>query len=88
MHGLLTIHLGQCGVQIGNAVWELLACEHGIGADGRLYCTPYDALGCERTAQSDDIGVFFSESRQSYYPRAIMVDLEPTVIGMLMSRST
>ncbi|EUB60089.1 Tubulin alpha chain [Echinococcus granulosus] len=80
MHGLLTIHLGQCGVQIGNAVWELLACEHGIGVDGKLYSTLNSALGCDRPEQGEDIGVFFSESRQRYYPRAIMVDLEPTVI--------
>ncbi|VDK23291.1 unnamed protein product [Taenia asiatica] len=80
MNGLLTIHLGQCGVQIGNAVWELLACEHGISADGRLFSASNSALGCDRAEQGEDIGVFFSESRQRYYPRAIMVDLEPTVI--------
>ncbi|QQP48984.1 Tubulin alpha chain [Caligus rogercresseyi] len=34
MRECLSIHVGQAGVQIGNACWELYCLEHGIGPDG------------------------------------------------------
>ncbi|CAF4154633.1 unnamed protein product, partial [Rotaria sp. Silwood1] len=30
----ISIHVGQAGVQIGNACWELYCLEHGIEPDG------------------------------------------------------
>ena len=35
MRECISIHIGQAGVQIGNACWELYCLEHGISADGR-----------------------------------------------------
>ena len=32
----LCIHIGQAGVQIGNACWELFCLEHGIQPDGQV----------------------------------------------------
>lgn len=74
----LTVHVGQAGVQIGNSTWELYCLEHGIGADGKLQ-EEAKALGdnCYTT--------FFSESSNgSIVPRSVMVDLEPTVIGIVV----
>lgn len=33
---VISIHVGQAGVQIGNACWELYCLEHGIQPDGRM----------------------------------------------------
>jgi tubulin alpha len=30
------IHVGQAGVQMGNACWELYCLEHGIQPDGQM----------------------------------------------------
>ena len=71
------MHLGQCGVQLGNASWELYCLEHGIQPDGQM---PSDTtFGVEG---EDAFNTFFSEtSSGKHVPRAIYVDLEPTVVG-------
>jgi tubulin alpha len=77
MRECLSIHIGQAGVQIGNACWELFCLEHGIQPDGQM---PSD-----KTVGSgdDSFNTFFTETGASkYVPRAVFVDLEPTVIGM------
>ncbi|WP_083229845.1 hypothetical protein [Pseudoalteromonas sp. BMB] len=34
MRECISVHIGQAGVQIGNACWELYCLEHGIQPDG------------------------------------------------------
>lgn len=61
---------------MGNACWELYCLEHGITPDGRI--------GTEKTAgkTDDSFSTFFSETENGkHVPRAVFVDLEPTVIG-------
>ncbi|KAI6213883.1 Tubulin alpha chain [Aphelenchoides besseyi] len=72
---VISIHVGQAGVQIGNACWELYCLEHGIQPDGRM---PSDST----TGYEDDsFNTFFSEtSAGKHVPRAIMIDLEPTPV--------
>ncbi|XP_012587768.1 PREDICTED: tubulin alpha-2 chain-like [Condylura cristata] len=36
MRECISIHVGQAGVQIGNACWELYCLEHGIQPDGQM----------------------------------------------------
>jgi len=63
-------------VQIGNACWELYCLEHGIQPDGKM---PSDAAAADGT---DSFTTFFSDTGSGrYVPRAVMVDLEPTVVG-------
>jgi tubulin alpha len=60
---------------MGSSVWELYCLEHGLNSDGTL---PPD-LGVE---QYEGFTSFFSEAATGkYIPLAVMVDLEPTVIG-------
>jgi tubulin alpha len=61
---------------IGNACWELYCLEHGIQPNGQM---PSDkAMG----AGDDSFTTFFSETGAGkYVPRAVFVDLEPTVVG-------
>ncbi|XP_014357013.2 tubulin alpha-1 chain-like [Papilio machaon] len=68
---VIHIHIGQAGVQIANACWELYCLEHGIRPDGFL-------------AYADDqasYGSFFNEiGAGKLIPRVVMIDLEPTPI--------
>lgn len=72
----ISVHVGQAGVQMGNACWELYCLEHGIRTDGQM---PSDkTVG----AGDDSFNTFFSETGAGkHVPRAIFVDLEPTVVG-------
>uniref|UniRef100_A0A672GYV2 Tubulin alpha chain-like n=1 Tax=Salarias fasciatus TaxID=181472 RepID=A0A672GYV2_SALFA len=60
---------------MGNACWELYCLEHGIQPDGQM---PSDkTIG----GGDDSFNTFFSETGAGkHVPRAIFVDLEPTVI--------
>uniref|UniRef100_A0A914NM49 Tubulin/FtsZ GTPase domain-containing protein n=1 Tax=Meloidogyne incognita TaxID=6306 RepID=A0A914NM49_MELIC len=69
MREVVSLHVGQAGVQIGNACWELYCLEHGIQPDGRMPAD--DTVGIE----DHSYNTFFSET-----PSAIFIDLEPTVI--------
>lgn len=73
----ISVHIGQAGVQIGNACWELYCLEHGIQPDGQM---PSDkTLG----GGDDSFNTFFNETGAGkHVPRAVMVDLEPSVVGM------
>ncbi|CAG0901749.1 unnamed protein product [Cyprideis torosa] len=75
MRECISIHVGQAGVQIGNACWELYCLEHGIQPDGQM---PSDkTLG----GGDDSFNTFFSETGAGkHVPRAVFVDLEPTVV--------
>ena len=75
----ISVHVGQAGSQIGNACWELYCLEHGIQPDGQM---PSDkTIG----GGDDSFNTFFSETGAGkHVPRAVFVDLEPTVIGKQM----
>ncbi|KER29301.1 hypothetical protein T265_04046 [Opisthorchis viverrini] len=71
----ISIHVGQAGVQIGNACWELYCLEHGILPDGQMP----DGTGVGPHDGYHDS--FFSQSGSGkQVPRAVFIDLEPTVI--------
>ncbi|XP_032885929.1 tubulin alpha chain-like [Amblyraja radiata] len=75
MRECISIHIGQAGVQVGNACWELYCLEHGIQPDGQM---PSDkTIG----GGDDSFNTFFSETGAGkHVPRAVFLDLEPTVI--------
>ncbi|TVU45288.1 hypothetical protein EJB05_04770 [Eragrostis curvula] len=80
MRECISIHIGQAGIQVGNACWELYCLEHGIQADGQM-------PGDKTIGGGDDaFNTFFSETGAGkHVPRAVFVDLEPTVIDELTS---
>jgi len=68
---ILTVCVGQCGIQMGEAVWQQYCAEHGIATDGT------------KASRSDvgDLECFFQETGSGQFvPRNLMVDLEPNVI--------
>ncbi|EPQ59011.1 tubulin alpha [Gloeophyllum trabeum ATCC 11539] len=81
MREVISVHVGQAGVQIGNACWELYTVEHGLSPDGRLI------EGAGPTKRNDDgFSTFFSEtSSGKHVPRSLYVDLEPNVIDEVRS---
>lgn len=71
MREVISIHVGQAGVQIGNSCWELYCREHGIQPDGVM----------TEKRNDSSFSTFFSEvSPNKHVPRTVMVDLEPSVV--------
>ncbi|VDQ06237.1 unnamed protein product, partial [Trichobilharzia regenti] len=71
----ISLHIGQSGVQIGNACWELYCLEHGIQPNGCMLKDNVDG------SADDSFNTFFYETGSGkLIPRAVMVDLEPTVL--------
>lgn len=81
MREVISIHIGQGGVQVGNACWELYCLEHGIQPDGRLATD-------EDRPVDDAFSTFFSETGSGkYVPRCVFIDLEPTVVDEVRTGS-
>ncbi|CBY30351.1 unnamed protein product [Oikopleura dioica] len=73
MREVISMHIGQAGVQMGSSCWELYCLEHGIGADGKLI-EP-------ETKKDDSFTTFFNATGSGrHVPRAIFIDLEPSVV--------
>ncbi|KAH0507726.1 Tubulin alpha-5 chain [Microtus ochrogaster] len=70
----------QADVQILNACWELYCLEHGIRPDGQMPSDKIIAGG------DNSFNTFFSETGAGKnVPRAVFADLEPTVIGEVLT---
>ena len=75
MREIVSLHIGQAGIQLGNDCWELFCLEHGINEEGYRE-NPND--------QTENYRTFFNESDSGkLVPRAVFVDLEPTVINQI-----
>lgn len=79
MREVVCIHVGQAGIQVGNACWELFCLEHGIQSDGLV------PNGIPRNDDSSYNTFFTETSSGKFVPRSIFVDLEPTVIDEIRS---
>lgn len=76
---VISLHVGQFGVQFGNALWELYCLEHGILPNGELQDSVIDQAG---------ISGFYEEGiNRRFSPRAVYCDLEPSVIGKEVTSS-
>ena len=82
MRECILIHVGQAGVQLGNACWELFCLEHGIQPNGQKPSSGGD----DNYSDDDSYGTFFTETGAGkFVPRAVFLDLEPTVIDEVRS---
>lgn len=94
MRECISIHLGQAGIQVGNNCWELYCLEHGIDTNGYMTVEgeeheqglsangEYHPNNKQKSVGStdDSYSTFFSETSQGkHVPRAVFVDLEPSV---------
>ncbi|KAF6005433.1 hypothetical protein CCYA_CCYA01G0106 [Cyanidiococcus yangmingshanensis] len=77
MREVISLHIGQAGVQVANACWELFCLEHGILPDGTM-ASRDSAIAAANNAS---FGTFFSEtSSGKHVPRCLFLDLEPSVV--------
>jgi tubulin alpha len=68
---VISISVGQAGIQLGNSVWSQYCQEHGINNDGTLKAEAKDMY----------FTTFYEETGTGQFvPRQITVDLEPTVV--------
>lgn len=67
---IISLHIGQCGIQVGGACWQVYCLEHGIEPNGQPSVSSSDS--------PTSCSTFFSESNRRYVPRALFVDLEDT----------
>ncbi len=68
---VLTVNVGQAGIQLGQSVWLQYQAEHGLDNTGNQ---------TEKT-EDDSFKVFYEESGSGQFvPRNISVDLEPNVV--------
>jgi tubulin alpha len=75
MREVISLHIGQAGIQVGNACWELYCLEHGINYDGTV---TYEKF---KNSSDDAFNTFFNETGNGKrVPRCVFLDLEPGVI--------
>lgn len=82
VNNTIVISIGQAGNQIAASFWKTICLEHGID--------PLTGQTTQGATPRGNWSSFFSklgESGTSYVPRAIMVDLEPSVIDSVKSTS-
>ena len=73
MREVLTVNVGQAGIQLGAAVWAQYCAEHSIEPSGKR--------GTDADSKDKAFKVFFEEtSSGQFVPRNVSVDLEPNVI--------
>ncbi|KAG0320643.1 Tubulin alpha-3C/D chain [Dissophora globulifera] len=73
MREIVSLHIGQAGIQIGNACWELYCLEHGILPDGTKNPDVKDTDSMPST-------FFLETGGGKFVPRTVLVDLEETVV--------
>jgi len=84
------------GVQIGNACWELYCLEHGINPEGNCvdihghepddssFSTFFSETRRSQCPSSSHCAFHSLPFADKFVPRALFIDLEPTVIGRRM----
>lgn len=71
---------GQCGNQVGDTFWSQICSEHAISNDGT------NLLSENLIKRNDRPDVFFKRNnKETFTPRAILVDMEPRVINSVTS---
>ncbi|ETO26343.1 hypothetical protein RFI_10794 [Reticulomyxa filosa] len=75
MREVITIEVGQAGIQLGNALWEQYCAEHCIDNTGERE---------NKNPQDSSFQTFFGRGEKiQFFPRLLAVDLEPNVIDEL-----
>ena len=83
VNNTIVISIGQAGNQIAASFWKTICLEHGIDPLNGTTSTGQDPRG--------NWSAFFTRLGEgnggSYVPRAVMVDLEPSVIASVKAHS-
>uniref|UniRef100_A0A8C2IYV4 Tubulin alpha 1a n=1 Tax=Cyprinus carpio TaxID=7962 RepID=A0A8C2IYV4_CYPCA len=84
MRECISIHVGQAGVQIGNACWELYCLEHGIQPDGQMPKT-WSPLSLMRCALGHTVSC---STLSSSSQERKMLPITTPVVTTLLARSS
>jgi len=77
---VLTINVGQAGIQLGNSVWKQYCAEHDIEPNGTLKAKAEVSDDAKKDAAKYFTTFFEETGTGQYVPRNITVDLEPSVV--------
>lgn len=85
----ISVHVGQAGIQMGNACWELYCLEHGIQPNGVTFSEEDKGdMNLNQSDSEESFHTFFSATAAGkFVPRAVYVDLEPSVVGKYDNRA-
>lgn len=87
MREIITINVGQCGIQVGEAVWKQYCAEHHIDKQGIKHYVDdrgimrVDPLTGGQPKDDNQFTTLFAETMEgTYRPRNLMVDTESSVL--------
>ncbi|CAD8081479.1 unnamed protein product [Paramecium primaurelia] len=75
MREIISLHIGQGGVQLGNSCWELLCLEQGIQSNGLI------KKEIKNQEEYGEVFKFFTENKEgNYSPRSLFIDSESKAV--------
>lgn len=77
MREIITIHIGQAGLQVGAEFWKMACKEHQLELNGKPTSGEVQKNGY--------MSAFFDAVGDKYVPRAFLIDLEPLVVDNIVN---
>lgn len=78
MKEVISVSVGGGGIQVNNACWQLFCLEHRIDLSGNI---DRNTRVEDPYPNNDAFRTFFEETSEGRFaPRAVHIDIEPTVI--------
>ena len=71
MREIISLQIGQAGIQMGNACWELFCLEHGIKSDGYIE---------NWNGNNEYLNFYNLDMHGKHTPRSICIDFNTSVI--------
>ncbi len=79
MREIISIHIGQAGIQSGNTCWELFCLEHGIDLNGKP--------AKEIKGVNPALKLFCEQDNNKFEPRSLFVDTDSDIINEVRYKS-
>lgn len=79
MREIVSVHVGQAGIQVGHQCWDLYGLEHNISVEGAK----------ESDEDPKGINTFYEETKSDHYqPRCVFIDTDPDSIQGIRTGAT
>ncbi len=69
---IITVNVGQCGIQLGETVWQQYCCEHDINKNGYL-SNPINLHNKQSWCYPSFYSFFEEQSSNQYHARNLMI---------------
>ena len=80
---MVTVNVGECGINVGDTVWQQYCAEHNIECDGTMTKNKPKYKNCVRS-----VHCFFEEEADGrFFPRNLMISLDPEAIDNIENNS-